>query len=197
MYRTINVQKYRGITLKALVSPSAAVRYLLHMDPRAAALPLAMLLAAFVVFVSGAVVFMIVTFIVTWMGLGGVGAFAALLLAPALGGGTLLMSLRHFRESPPPLAMRSVLLLAFPMAWSVGLGTLCLFSAFLQIDWLASLAGFSFTVSLLWWPVFVIAGEMRLKRARRTGVCCPACGYSLAGLPSARCPECGLDVPPA
>ena len=34
---------------------------------------------------------------------------------------------------------------------------------------------------------------MRRQRANR----CGACGYALAGLPSAKCPECGLNVPAA
>ena len=59
---------------------------------------------------------------------------------------------------------------------------------------------FGITVPLIWFPiVFGLLGLLLFKwkiyRCRRRGVC-SLCGYSLQGMPSDPCPECGTRVSP-
>ena len=71
-----------------------------------------------------------------------------------------------------------------------------------HLQWLSAYKGTSVYVFVpLWLPMLagvVMTFIMRRleQRRRRSFGACPACGYSLHGLTSSRCPECGLPALP-
>ncbi len=191
--------KYQGITPRAFVSPRAAVKYIVRMDPRAAALPLAVLVGALGMLAGTTLVGLPIGYAISWLGESPdyLWAVPAAGLLAAVSGFTA--ALRHFRRRSPSLHARAAVLVLLGVAGPVTVASLLFVACLFWRGWASPLALIaSIALGLMWWPAFVIVCERRLYRAGYDPrAFCAACGYSLVGLPEPRCPECGLEAPPA
>jgi hypothetical protein len=190
-------KSFRRFRPRILLSPAEAVAYIIWMDPRAAAAPLAGLFSSLIAVSLGALLGVPLAYMVSWVGVGGTRALSTLAVAPVIGVICFVASYRHLRREPPNVHMRAALLLLFAGAAPITAGPLGF--VLMGSPWpaAATLGGLLCIGSLIWWPAYVIVGERRLARSLRpVGAICGACGYDLSGLPRPVCPECGREAAP-
>ena len=188
---------YQRITLRAFISPRAAVQYIVRMDPRRAAIPLALLAGIFSLLAVGAVLMALLAYLVTWIGAGDGTWFVALAVAPAVGLVCFAWVFASLRRASPSLHARAALLLLLGGTGPLILGGAVFLFSFLGLEVASSVSFLALGVVLLWCPIFVMIAERGLHKGRYDPrFFCAGCGYCLVRLPTRRCPECGLDAPP-
>ena len=189
------VRHYKRIGPRVFLFPRAAVEYIVHMNPRAAAVPLAALFSALIAVTLGALVGVVLAYFVAWLGAIAPLSVWTLGAAPLIGLVCFVATVRQLWREPANVHMRAALLLIFAAGPAVPLLLLVCLTAVFDVDVAGGLASVAFPLVVLWWPIFAILGERRLSRVLRPlrGLCA-RCGYSLAGLREPRCPECGTEA---
>lgn len=184
---------------RVFISARAAAMYLATMDPRRAVIPVCLLWAA-IAFLGGLILggLPLAALTGTIMRSEEPSALPTLVVAGAIAAAAFEKLRRRWSKSPPDVQTRAMLIV--PIATVLPLLSMAAFVPAVSlidvpVDDLRGLPCVVLLAAGLWVPGFVILGDR--FAVRHAGGRCMACGYDLSGLPERRCPECGLEAPPA